>query len=105
MARRKYSNTAVATNLIGTIASDTLALSVVNASGYPTAGAFTIRIDRDQASEEILLISQRSGTTFTVDPAGRGFDGTTPAIHANGATVELVAIAAQRRASHARRGR
>lgn len=60
--------------------------TVASAAGYPSSGAFTVQLDRGLASEEKILCSGRSGTTFTVQT--RGYDGTTAQSHTN-PTVNL----------------
>lgn len=55
--------------------------TVASAAGYPSSGAFTVVLDRTLASEEKILVSSRSGTTFTVGT--RGYDGTTAQSHTN----------------------
>lgn len=61
--------------------------TVASATGYPSSGAFTVQLDRGLASEEKILCSGRSGTTFTVQT--RGYDGTTAQSHTNPA-VNLI---------------
>lgn len=85
MARRNYSNSAVATTLAAGINSSVTSLTVASASGYPTA-PFTIRCEA-----EIILVGAKSGTTFS--PLTRGFDGTTAVAHSLGAVIEHRAIA------------
>jgi len=56
-------------------------------TGYPASGAFVVVIDREATNEEKVLVSSRSGTTFTVGQ--RGYDGTTGNTHTSGeATCE-----------------
>lgn len=61
--------------------------TVASDAGYPSSGAFTVQLDRGLASEEKILVSSRSGTTFTVGT--RGYDGTTAQSHTN-PTVNLI---------------
>lgn len=55
--------------------------TVLNASGYPSSGRFVVQLNRGLPDEEKVLISSRSGTTFTVET--RGYDGTTAQSHTN----------------------
>lgn len=55
--------------------------TVASATGYPSSGAFTVVLDRGLSSEEKILCSGRSGTTFTVQT--RGYDDTTAQSHTN----------------------
>ena len=54
---------------------------VASAAGYPSSGRFVVQLSRGQSDEEKVLISSRSGTTFTVET--RGYDDTTAASHSN----------------------
>lgn len=55
--------------------------TVASATGYPATGRFTVVLDLGTASEEKILCSSRSGTTFTVET--RGYDDTTAQSHTN----------------------
>lgn len=90
MPLREYSGSARQTTLVGDITSGSTQFTVVDATGYPTGATapFVVVIDRGVASEEKILVTSRSGNTFTVSQ--RGFDGTTPAAHLNGIKVEHV---------------
>lgn len=61
--------------------------AVASAAGYPSSGAFTVQLNRGLSDEEKVLVSSRSGTTFTVQT--RGYDGTTAQSHTN-PTVNLI---------------
>lgn len=61
--------------------------SVDDATGYPVSGQFPVKINRGLSDEEHILVSSRSGTTFTVGQ--RGYDGTTAQTHAAGASCEI----------------
>ena len=76
------------------ITADQTEITVVSASGYPSQFPFTIVIDPDTLSEEMLEVSNVAGTVFTVS---RGFDSTTPASHGLGAVVKHVISAADLR--------
>lgn len=61
--------------------------TVDDATGYPVSGAFPVKINRGLSDEEHILVSSRSGTTFTVGT--RGYDGTTAQSHAANASCEI----------------
>ena len=82
MARRYYSSTAVATTLSGNINNSTTSITVTALTGYPAQTPFTAIIDPDTASEEVVEVTNVSGTTLTVT---RGVDGTTASSHNAGA--------------------
>lgn len=67
--------------------------SVASGTGYPTGsytGGFVVVLDLGTASEEKVLCSARSGNTFTIATAGRGWDGSTATSHAGGVTAGTV---------------
>ena len=73
------------TTLNGAIDNAVTELVVSSAAGLPTSGSFRIRIE-----EELLEVTAGQGTTtWTVT---RGADGTTPASHADGKTLELMVV-------------
>ena len=73
------------TQLNGAIDSSVTSLVVDTASGSPSAN-FRIRID-----DELMLVTNKSGTTFTVT---RGVEGSTAAAHSDNAVVTHVLTAA-----------
>jgi hypothetical protein len=84
MARRYYSSTAARTTLASGINNSTTTVSVVAVSGWPASFPYTLIIDQDTINEEIVEVTNRSGTTLTVT---RGVDGTTAVSHDAGAAV------------------
>ena len=88
---RAYSGAAAST-IINTAMTATVpgvggTISVADDSGYPASGKFEIVVDRAQPNEENILISSRSGTTFTIGQ--RGYDGSVASAHTSGeATCE-----------------
>jgi Tfp pilus assembly protein PilV len=80
-------DTAVSTTLTAAMTSSQLTMSVPSSpAGFPTAGPFIVKID-----SELMLVSTVSGTTWTISASNeRGYQSTTAAAHANGATVYLV---------------
>lgn len=90
MARKYFSNTAVATTLSVTISDADTSLTVNSSTGYPTV-PFTIAVNAGTSAEEIILVGAKSGTTFS--SLTRGYDGSTARSHTSGATVKHVAAA------------
>lgn len=86
--RREYKGAAKATTLSAQIVngSDT-SFTITDATGWPTGatGKFVVTINAGQSDEEKILCTSRTGTTVTVDT--RGYDSTTAAGHASGATA------------------
>jgi hypothetical protein len=60
-------------------------MQVAAATGWPSLFPYTLIIDQDTVSEEIVTVSARSGTSLTVI---RGVDGTAGVAHTAGASVE-----------------
>lgn len=85
MARRYYSSTATATTLSSGITAGATSFTVGSTAGWPTSYPFTLILDVDTASEEVVSVTNVSGTTVT---ATRGQDGTTGVEHSAGATVK-----------------
>ena len=82
MARRYYSSTAVATTLSASANNSDTSITVTALSGYPVSTPWTAIIDPDTASEEVVEVTNVSGTTLTVT---RGVDGTSGTSHSAGA--------------------
>lgn len=82
MPRRYYSSTAVATTLSASANNSTTSITVAALSGYPAQTPWTAIIDPDTASEEVVTVTNVSGTTLTVT---RGSDGTSAVSHNAGA--------------------
>lgn len=92
MPRQSFSGNAVRTTLTGSITNSALSFTVADGTGHPTGsnGPFVVCLGRGTASEEKVLCVSRSGTTFTVQAGGRGYDGTVGQAHNSGVTVEHV---------------
>jgi hypothetical protein len=60
-------------------------MQVAAATGWPSLFPYTLIIDQDTVSEEIVTVTARSGTSLTVI---RGADGTSGTAHTAGASVE-----------------
>lgn len=86
--RREYAGAAPASTLNGAITALSATITIVDGAGWPTGASFpfVVIIDRGLAAEEKALITSRTGNVLTVNT--RGFDSTTAASHANGATIE-----------------
>lgn len=84
MPRRYYSSTAARTTLSSGINSTATSITVGSASGFPGSFPYTLILDQDTASEEVVTVTAGSGTTLTVT---RGQDGTTGVSHSSGAAV------------------
>ncbi len=84
MARRYYSSTAARTTLASGVNNSTTTFSVVAVSGWPSSFPYTLIVDQDTVNEEIVEVTNRSGTTLTVT---RAVDGTTAKAHDAGAAV------------------
>ena len=96
MTTRKYSSRAQQTTLTGSIASGDLTMTVVSGSNLmggktPAVGeTYTVVIDPDTASEEIVDVSNySSGNTLTI---ARGIDGSSAVSHSAGAVVRHMVV-------------
>jgi hypothetical protein len=84
MAIRYYSSTAARTTLASGVDDTTTTFEVVAVSGWPASFPYTLIIDQDTVNEEVVSVTNRSGTTLTVT---RGVDGTSAVAHDAGAGV------------------
>jgi hypothetical protein len=84
---RYYSSTAVDTTLTGSINASATSITVASVSGFPTSYPYTLAIDYDNASEELVNVTAASGTTLTIV---RAQDGTTGVAHDAGAAIKHV---------------
>lgn len=97
LSLKEYAGAAPATRLSGSLASGTtssFAVITSGGAGYPTGATapFVVVIDRGTASEEKILVTSRSGDTFS--NLTRAYDGTSATTHAAQAVVEHVYDAA-----------
>lgn len=101
MALREYAGAAKRTALVGDITAASTTFTVADATGYPTGATapFVIALDTGLAGEEKVLITSRSGNTFTVSQ--RGFDGTSASAHTSGAALDHVLTATDLREANA----
>ena len=83
LQRLTHSGIAPPTNLTSPISATSTIFTIANGVGYPTGATapFVIDIDAGTSSEEKILCASLAGTTITVYPGGRGFDGTTATAH------------------------
>lgn len=81
---RYYSNTAVATTLTAGVSDVATVLPVAATTGFPGSFPYTLILDEDTASEELVQVTSVSSLNLTVV---RGVDGTTAVAHSSGATV------------------
>ena len=95
MAARKFSSTSIETTLASGINSSATSMTVasgsgaalIQGSGFVDGDQFTVALDPDTTSEEIVFVTARSSDTFTIS---RGEAGTTNISHSAGATVRHV---------------
>ena len=101
MATRKFSSISVETTLASGINSAVTSLTVATGTGAALMGGvtlgasvggiypdqFTVAINPDTASEEIVFVQQISGDTLTIV---RGRAGSAAASHSSGATIKHV---------------
>lgn len=88
--RREFAGGVVAQTLSANISNSATSFDVSDGSSFPTGGinAFAIVIARGTVNEEKMLITSRSGNTFTV--ANRGYDGTAAVAHTLGDLVDHI---------------
>jgi hypothetical protein len=89
LALQRISRTGAAppTGLAGSVSAAAMSFGLTNTAGYPTGtgGPFVLVLDPGTTVEEKVLCASLSGTSVTVAPSGRGWDGTTAAAHSAGA--------------------
>lgn len=87
---RYYSNTAVTTALTAGINNSVTSIVVDSVSGFPVSFPYTLVLDEEQPTEELVEVTAAVGTTLTVV---RGVDNTSASTHAPSATVQHVVSA------------
>jgi hypothetical protein len=87
---RNYSNSALDTTLNAGIGAGDVSMVVASATGWPAAPFAAVLDPGSLTIEEVVQVTAKVGTTFTIT---RGFDGTTAAAHALAAVVRHAAIA------------
>ena len=84
---RYYSSTAVDTTLTGAVNGSATSITVAATSGFPASYPYTLALDYDNASEELVNVTAAAGLTLTIV---RGQDGTSGTAHSAGAVVKHV---------------
>ena len=84
---RYYSSTAVDTTLTGSVNGSATSITVASTSGFPTSYPYTLALDYDNASEELVNVTAAAGLTLTIV---RGQDGTSGTADDAGAVVKHV---------------
>jgi hypothetical protein len=87
--RRFYNNVSTAGTLSAAVGTSETSFSVASFTSLPTV-PFTCVVDRDQAAEEVVLVTAVSGSILTVT---RGYDGTAGSAHGSGAAIEHAVVA------------
>lgn len=87
---RYYSSVAIDTTLTGAVNSSATSITVASVSGFPASYPYTLALDYDSSSEELVNVTAAAGLTLTIV---RGQDGTTGVAHDAGAAVKHVASA------------
>lgn len=82
-----YSNLAVQTALSGSVSAGATAMNVGDATGFPTSFPYVLSVDMGADAEELVKVTNASGTNLTVE---RGFGGTSAQSHSVGAVVAHV---------------
>ncbi len=90
MATRYYSNTAPPTTLTAGINAITTTITIASAAGLPPFQPFTLALDPDTPTMELVEVTAAAGTTLTVT---RAIDGTSASTHGAGAVVKHVSSA------------
>lgn len=90
MATRYYSNTAPPTTLTAGINAITTTITVASAAGLPPFQPFTLALDPNTPTMELVEVTAAAGTTLTVT---RAIDGTSASTHGAGAVVMHVSSA------------
>lgn len=84
MARRYFSSIARRTTLAADVNASATTIVVAATTGFPSSRPYSLVLDVDTVSEEIVEVTAASGTTLTVT---RGVDGTSGTAHVTGAVV------------------
>jgi hypothetical protein len=84
---RYYSSIAVDTTLSNSVNQSATTIVVGSTTGFPTSFPYTLALDYDTATEELVDVTAASGTSLTVV---RGRDGTSAVAHDAGAPVKHV---------------
>jgi hypothetical protein len=90
MATRYYSSVAAETTLVASITNGNTSIQIASATGLPALTPFTLALDYEAATEELVEVTAVAGTTLTIT---RGIDGTSASAHNAGARVRHVSSA------------
>lgn len=90
MTVRFYSSTAAETTLSGTINSSATSITVASTTGFPVSFPYTLSLDYESATEELVDVTAAAGTNLTIV---RAADGTSATGHNGGARVRHVSSA------------
>jgi hypothetical protein len=82
-----YSNLAIQTTLTGSINSSQTTMTVGATTGFPSSFPYSLAVDFEAATEELVKVTGAAGSTLTVE---RGFSGTSAQSHSLGAVVRHV---------------
>lgn len=82
---RYYSNTAIETTLSVAVSNSTATFQVEATTGFPVSYPYTLVVDENEDTEELVEVTAAVGTTLTVT---RGVDNTSPSAHDPAATVK-----------------
>jgi len=88
MVVRFYSSIAQETTLTASITNSATSMTVAAVTGFPSSTPYTLAIDYNTPSEELVQVNGTSGTTLS--PIIRGVDGTSAIAHNSGAKVRHV---------------
>lgn len=90
MTVRYYSSVAPETTLSNTINNSATSITVGSTVGFPPLTPYTLALDYEGATEELVQVNSAAGTTLSVT---RAIDGTSAAAHNAGARVRHVTSA------------
>lgn len=90
MVVRYYSSVAPETTLSATINNSATVIQVASTTGFPALTPYTLALDYEGATEELVQVNVAAGTNLTVT---RAIDGTSAAAHNAGARVRHVSSA------------
>lgn len=90
MTVRFYSSTAAETTLTASITSGSTSIQVGSVTGFPVLTPYTLALDYESATEELVEVTNAAGTTLTIT---RAIDSTSATAHNAGARVRHVSSA------------
>jgi hypothetical protein len=90
MATRYYSSVAAETTLVASITNANTSIELVSVTGLPALTPFTLALDYEAATEELVEVTAVAGNTLTIT---RAIDGTSAAPHNAGSRVRHVSSA------------